>query len=172
MAETKIPLVTLVLGSVIAGCKEPIVGDWNLVDIELEGDGYNIDFDGTTYSFTYDGEDDTCGSYAATDSMTITGQLVVDDALVSRFSLDITYDYSKTSDDCPTLTSTDSDEGADYVGDTVAQEDGSYTIYLSEGGDDLELSCRVRTDNTTMDCDGETDEDDMELELVFAKDGK
>ena len=164
MAELKIPLTTLVLGSAIAGCNtagdgstgdtgeetkqntDPIVGDWNLVSVEMNADGYSYDFVGTTYTYSEQGQDEECGSYSYDYEITIQSTLSVDSVFFTTLSLGLSYSFTSTFEYCENEGDADSYSHL-YSGLAVVEDSGSYTIPVENQEASLQLNCSLESAN-------------------------
>lgn len=134
--------LALSLTGLLTGCGDPLVGDWELVDIRPGG---------LSYSYSSSGYDGECGDYSYAVELEIYGMLAVDRDLEARFEVDFAYSYEYSTDFCG---SDSSQYTYEYTYTGSAERDGdTYEIRLRDDGEAFELSCKV--DGSELRCEAE-----------------
>ncbi|MBK9369982.1 MAG: hypothetical protein IPN01_27400 [Deltaproteobacteria bacterium] len=134
--------LALSLTGLLTGCGDPLVGDWELVDIRPGG---------LSISYSYSGYDGSCGSYSYDLDAELYGLLAIDSELEARFELDIALSYEYDSDFC----GSDSVQYTyEYTYSGKAERDGdTYEIRLRDDTESMDLSCKL--DGSELRCEAE-----------------
>jgi hypothetical protein len=134
--------LALSLTALFTACTDPLVGDWELVDIRPGG---------LSYTSSYSGYDGSCGSYSYDLDAEIFGLLAIDSDLEARFEVDIALSYEFDSDFCGSESVQYTYEYT-YSGKAEPDDDG-YEIRLRDDGESMELSCEL--DGSELRCEEE-----------------
>ena len=137
--------------SSLVACTDPVVGDWELVDLRPGG---------LTATYTYSGYDANCGYYSLSAEAELWGELVVDEDLDADFEISLEIDYTYATAYCGTDSDTYSYDYT-YSGDVSNEGDGDYDIDLRGDGERLELSCNL--DGDELECE------DGDVTYIFEK---
>ena len=162
MEKNLIPLATLGISCLIGCASEPIIGDWELTSIEIE----DMDMDGLKYTYEVDGQDDYCGNYALSYTMTFDASMTVDENLLVEMEMTTDYSSSFESANCPSESESGTDS-SDYSGEVTANDDGTYDVELEGDEDDLELECTINDAGDELECEDDQDE----VSVTFSKKG-
>lgn len=144
----------------LSGCTDPLVGDWLLTEIDVDG----VDFNGLSYHYTYNGYYDGCGWYTYVVDMELSGELSVAEDFDADFDLSYSYSLKFSSQDCggaeESASGTDTYSGEAHEGG----DKGEYKISL-KGEERMKLTCQLNDDSDELECD-----DDDGILLIFERD--
>lgn len=138
-----IPSIAALGLSMTTGCAEPIIGTWNVTEITIGTETYQIPY---TYSYTYEG-----ATYVSETDFTMT----VNDELTGDWIVDYSY------------TGPDGSENDTYTYDIEVTKTSKATYDIEIGGIDFSGSCTVAS--TELTCTGSDGEDDIEFTADIAQ---
>lgn len=157
-----LPLTTLGLTAGAApaalgmGCTPAIVGDWDLKEVEIDGEDYSQLLDGYSGSYTYG---DCEYTYSASLSFTLS---VTQDK--RDLEGEITNGYSNTyTDSCDPENNYTEVYSEDYELEVETIESGKWEIK----SDDLDWTLECTIEGDELDCEGDSEGDD--IKLVFER---
>jgi len=157
-----LPLTTLGLTAGAApallttGCTPAVVGDWDLKELEIDGEDMSSYLDGYSYTYEYEG----C-TYTSSFSVGATLSITADKRELEG-ELDLASNYSVTDSCDPSENYTDV-YSESYDADVEAGDDGAWEIEI----DDLDWSLECTVDGDELSCEGDYDGDD--IKLVFER---
>lgn len=127
MQLRRLPILAATLAP-LSGCAlfEPIIGDWEVIDVELYG------------SSTYYGDID------------VEGEMEVDEELLGEFEVTLSATYDTTDGDTET-----SRYHVEFELSAENEGDGEYTIELEEKSDGAESEMSCELDGAELECDVE-----------------